>query len=399
MLSKTISSCRICGPSTFRPVLDLGERAPANSLRSGPHERLQRVPLVLCCCESCGIAQLTETIDPMYLFSDYVWVTGTSQAAVKYSEEFCDNVLNHSVSGQLHVLEVASNDGTFLKVFQNRGHVVLGIDPAKNIAAVANSRGVPTWAEFFCDDTAAVVRDEFGCSDVAFARNVLPHVPDPVSVLRGMASCLNEDGLAVIEFHDADIIINGLHYDSLYHEHLFYYSLVDMENLLGRAGLRAFDVLQSSISGGSLVVFASKTLRHPSERLVELRGHYRENPWADFASGAYGHRRDMNTILGSRSDRRMIGYGASARAATLLGFCGINQLLAIADRNPMKHDRWMADTDVQIVSPEAAMRMNPDVVLLLAWNFEQELISEMKALGFVGEVIVPLPNSPKVVVI
>ena len=95
----------------------------------------------------------------------------------------------------------------------------------------------------------------------------------------------------------------------------------------------------------------------------------------------------------------MIGYGASARAATLLGFCGINQLLAIADRNPMKHDRWMADTDVQIVSPEAAMRMNPDVVLLLAWNFEQELISEMKALGFVGEVIVPLPNSPKVVVI
>src|SRR5258708_10774542 len=175
-MSFTIDRCRICGSRSIAPVLDLGAQPPANSLRRDRAEKLPIFPLIICRCDQCGTIQLTETISPALLFEHYVWVTGTSGVAREYSKIFCERLTSRSKPGQLFVLEVASNDGTFLKRFRDRGDRVLGVDPARNIAAMAEADGVPTVAEFFGLAQAEAITEQHGHADAVFARNVIPHV-------------------------------------------------------------------------------------------------------------------------------------------------------------------------------------------------------------------------------
>ena len=191
------------------------------------------------------------------LFKHYVWVTGTSDGARQTSRLSASGWQSRS-PGRLFVLEVASNDGTFLRRFAERGDRVLGVDPAENIAAMAAQSGIPTLPKFFGLDVAPRSSSVARPVDVVFARNVIPHVADANDVVAGMAHCLREDGTGAIEFHRAGHHPGGLHYDSIYHEHLFYHSLHSMDYLLGRHGLVPFDVTTSPISGGSLVVYFSE---------------------------------------------------------------------------------------------------------------------------------------------
>ena len=406
-LSERIAECRICSSKAIDLILDLGAQPPANSLRKHVSEVLKAVPLEICRCDSCGTIQLTETVSPGYLFNDYIWVTGTSQGARDYSRLFCERLISRSKPAQLFVVEVASNDGTLLARFRERGDKVLGVDPAKNIAAMAEREGIPTIPEFFGMAVARQIVAEHGHADAVLARNVIPHVADANDVVAGMAHCLREDGIGAIEFHRADVILADLHYDSIYHEHLFYHSLHSLGMLLDRFGLAPFDVAESPISGGSLVVYFSKMPRPRGDALRKMLEHERSlgigeaAPWREFAARCARHRLALRELVeGSRAKgKHVVGYGASARSSTLLNYCGIDHrhLEVIADRNALKHDRYTPGTDIRIVAPERAFSRHPDSVLLLAWNFRDEILAQIKTEhGWHGEVIVPLPGNPEI---
>lgn len=404
-LFEPVERCRICDSSPIEAVLDLGAQPPANSLRRDKSEALAAIPLVLCRCPSCGTLQLSATVSPEYLFRDYVWVTGTSKVAREYSQLFCEHVVRKCRTGRLSVLEIASNDGTFLKRFLERGDTVLGIDPAKNIAAVAERAGVPTVAEFFGLELAKRLVSDRGEMDVIFARNVLPHVANARDVIAGIACCLRADGVGAIEFHRADVILEQLHYDSVYHEHLFYHSLDSLGKLLDQFGLVTFDVTESPISGGSLVAYFSKNVRTASRSLDAMRARERDlrisdrEPWRRFAERCGEHRNELKSRIENAVVRggRLVGYGASARSSTLLNYCGIDHrhVDCVADRNPLKQGCFTPGSDIPIVAPESAFASRPRAMLLMAWNFRDEILEQIRAEhDWHGDVIVPLPGRP-----
>ncbi len=405
VISTPVVRCRLCDGRDLDLILDLGTQPPANSLRARREDPLSAIPLVICWCRQCTTAQLTETVAPEHLFRDYVWVTGTSQTAREYSHTFYDHVAQRCGREGLFVVEIASNDGTFLQRFCEHGHRVLGVDPAQNLARAAELSGIPTLPEFFGLDVACRITQIHGHADAVIARNVLPHVPDPNDVVAGITHCLKDDGVGAIEFHWVDKILSELHYDSIYHEHFFYHSLHSVNRLLARHALTPFDVTESPISGGSLVVYFSKASRQPTASLhaklawEDEQGLASLATWREFAKHSLEHRDELRAMVEFeiKAGRRLVGYGASARSSTLLNFCGIDHrhLICIADQSPLKHDRYTPGTDVLIVSPERALAERPDTILLLAWNFRDEILGRLRDFGFRGDVIVPLPNRPQ----
>ncbi|MBT6716870.1 MAG: class I SAM-dependent methyltransferase [Nitrospina sp.] len=405
---QVISNCRICEKDRLNNILDLGEQPPANSLRDNLEEPLPFVPLSIVHCDNCRTVQLKETVKPEYLFSKYVWVTGTSSTAQTYSSFFCDEALTRLPDRELFVAEVASNDGTFLKRFKDKGHKVLGIDPARNIAQIAIDKGIPTQVEFFDHKIAESIVTEHGKADCIFARNVIPHVENIHGVISGMAHCIKDEGIAIVEFHYGENIMSELQYDSIYHEHLFYFSFQSLRYLLEKHGLSPFDYNVSPISGGSIALYCSKNNRPETSRLKkklemdENSGLGLKEKWLEFSEKCFDHKNKLIEVVKTHSGNgtKMIGYGASARSSTLLNFCGIDHrhLTCIADGNPIKHGKFTAGTDIPIVSPGEAFAKNPDTVLLLGWNFKDEILKIIKdQYQFHGKVILPLPNDPQII--
>lgn len=360
-------------------------------------------------CSHCSLVQLNHTADPGELFSSYVWVTGTSSTAVAYAESFCHEVLDRENPSckKGYVLELASNDGTFLKPFMERGYEVLGVDPAENILERAIADGVNSRCGFFGAALASQIIAEQGKPSVVFARNVVPHVANLHDFIDGISLCCDYDTLAVIEVHYSKVILEELHYDSIYHEHLCYFSLKSIGGLLGRYDLYISDIMQSPISGGSLVLFIRKGSGKVGEavrRYVQQEQVDKSNEllsWEKFAEDSFAHREALRSMLDEerRQGRKVAGYGASARSSTLLNFCGIDPeyIFAIADLNHLKQGLYTPGTGIPIQSPDVVMGEKPDTILLLAWNFRDEITRILKQrYAFEGRVIVPLPDEPVV---
>lgn len=402
---ETIDCCRLCSSTDLVQILDLTDQPPANSLYRADEDEPPTVPLQLWFCKECSAVQLSVSVDPEYLFSKYVWVTGTSKTAAEYSKTFAKAAINHSDLEKPSVLEVASNDGTFLNHFVEDGCDILGVDPAQNIAEDASSHGIPTLAEFFTVELAQRLVKEQGQRDIIFARNVLPHVKEILSVVDGIRTLLKDDGVGIIEFHDASLILKELHYDSIYHEHLFLLSLHTISTLLGRYKLYVFDIMKSPISGGSWVVYFSHQQREKSEALLaavkrdEDAGINTFERWQEFAGHSKAHATQLKRMV-EDYDGKMLAYGASARSSTLLNFCGLSNdhISAIIDKNPMKYGMLTPGSNIPVISYEEGIKdiASVDKILLLAWNFEEEIVSELRADGFKGEFIVPLPNEVRV---
>jgi ubiquinone/menaquinone biosynthesis C-methylase UbiE len=354
---------------------------------------------------------LGEDVDPEYLFSNYLWITGTSNTANEYSQEFVEKALSYfdKFERELFVVEVASNDGTFLKHFQNSGCKVLGVDPASNIASIASKNGIPTEPSFFSNELAAVLLKSHGSADLLYARNVIPHVKEIHSVLSGIHKILTSDGVGIIEFHNAGLLLDELHYDYIYHEHLFYYTLTSIDNLLRKHDLNIFDIAKSPISGVSWVIYFSKKLRKKSDKLKKAQKSETEiqyndkNNWIDFAKSAKKHASQLTDLVNQqlKHTNKIIAYGASARSSTLLNYCGINSshIAMIIDKNPLKHGLLTAGSNIPIVSFEEGLNFVKDtnVILLLAWNFRDEIISDLRLAGYKGNFIIPLPGQPKII--
>ena len=402
-----ISSCRVCGCTDINEFFDLGDQPFANGFVSQPIDEL-KYPLSLSWCSRCGLVQLNHTADPKVLFSHYVWVTSSSATAKDYAETFFEYVLQHvnNLNSGSTVLEIASNDGTFLKPFIRHGCRGMGVDPAENIVTKANAEGVPTLCGFFGESLAEQIVYDNGFADIVIARNVLPHVANLHDFVKGIHRCMHENSIAVIEVHYAKTILEQLHYDSIYHEHLCYFTLKSLTWLLSAYELTIYDIIKSPISGGSIVVFACRGQREKSATVDEITTQETKcgsNDWASwkhFADASARHSKALVQLLHQdiKNNNRIVGYGASARASTLLNYSGIDSrvIRMIADQNQMKHNLFTPGAHIPIATPETVLGSKPDTIVILAWNFFDEITQLLwQRFKFRKTLVLPLPAPPK----
>ena len=402
-----IEKCRISDSGKLNKVLDLGLQPLANSLKKNQFDNENKYPLTLSFCEKSSLLQLNETIKKEILFDRYIWVTSTSKTAKNYSKKFFLNVIKDIEIDKTNdlILEIASNDGTFLKPFVDNGFKkVLGVDPAKNIAEIANKNNVKTINEYWSNDVANNLLKEYGRAKIVFARNVIPHVSELKSVIKGVESILDDDGIGIFEIHDANIIFNELHYDSVYHEHLCYFTIKSITYLLNKYNLKPYDVKKSPISGGSFVIYFSKNNKTVTKdleiaKLDEEKSKVNNlQSWLDFAEKVTNHKIEMNKIFSNFSGKNIVGFGSSARSQTFLNFCEFdhNNLNLIIDNNPLKQNFYSPGTNIKIVDFLTGIKSKPDAIFVLAWNFKDEIIEECRSAGFKGNFIVPFPLNPKI---
>ena len=353
---KNVRKCRICNDKNLISVLDLGNQPPANSLKKSFNTKVQEIPLHLLMCKRCKSLQLSSTVHPEYLFKNYNWISGNSLKVHKYKKFFYNKVFKH-ISKKSFVLEIASNDGTFLKYFKDKGHKIIGVDPAKNIAKEANDNNIFTIADFFNLKTARKIMNSHGNPDFIFARNVIPHVENIHEVIKSISILSSRNTKIAIEFHYSKKILTELHYDSIYHEHIFYFSIKSLSYLLNIYNLKIFDVFKSPVSGGSLVLMISKERINKSLNLINLINNERKiklntiTQWKNFGKKSLDHSKTLHLkIIKHTSNKKILAYGASARSSTLLNFINIDykHISKIIDSNKIKYNKYTPKSNIKI---------------------------------------------------
>ncbi len=403
----TISHCRACGASRLAMILSLGETPLANALveESRRGEPEPRYPLDLVLCEACSLVQITVTVPPEILFRDYRYFSSFSDTMLKHADAIAGRLTTELGLGpESLAAEIASNDGYLLKAYVRRGVPVLGIEPARNVAKVAEEDGVRTIAEFFGADLGRKLAADGLRADVLHANNVMAHVPDIRGVLAGVEAFLKDDGRFVMETPYVRPMLDHCEFDTIYHEHLFYWSMTALSNVAASVGLTVVDVEDLPIHGGSIRVSMKRKGRGaPSQAVVERLA--TEKSWSVTAPSAYRPfadrvgqlKRELVALVSElKSEGHTIAaYGAAAKGSTLLNHFGIGKdvLDFVVDRSTHKQGRRMPGIDVPIVAAEELARRRPDYCLLLTWNFTDEILAQQKAYRDAGgKFIIPIPE-------
>jgi SAM-dependent methyltransferase len=405
-----VTHCRSCGAGHLATVLTLGRTPLANGLLDeadlGRPE--PTYPLDLAFCQECSLLQILESVPPEVLFREYAYFSSYSDTMLAHASELARRMfLSRRLGPKSLVIEAASNDGYLLRNYAASGVSVLGIEPARNVARRAREEhGIPTREEFFTLDYARRLAAEGLRADIFHAHNVLAHVPDLNGFIAGIREVLKPDGVAVIEVPYVKDMLDGCEFDTIYHEHLCYFSLTALDRLFHRNGLTIVDAERVPIHGGSLRLFASPTDERcrPVDVLLAEEANWgvgTEEPYRAFAERVEKIRIELREVLRRLKayGKRIAAYGASAKGSTLLNYCGIGRdtIDFIVDRSPVKQGRFTPGTRLRIYPPEKLRRELPDYTLLLAWNFVEEILQqqdEYRRCG--GKFVIPVP-SPRII--
>ena len=403
--------CRSCHAPLSVTFADLGMSPLSNSFvpadRALGGETI--LPLHAYVCGACWLVQVLDFESPSAIFKDYVYLSGYSQTWLEHCAHYSEQMTSRfGLNDRSLVVEIASNDGTLLKAFMAQGIPVLGVEPADNVAEIARKAGVRTEAAFFGVKTAERLRASGHGADLMAANNVLAHVPDINDFVKGFSILLNPEGVITFEFPSLKEQIAGRQFDTIYHEHFSYLSLIVVQAILARHGLRVFDVVPLPTHGGSLRVFGchANAVHQTSERVEEMRRAERDfglqslDTYRSFANSAIESKLDTLEFLvkAKREGKTVAGYGAPAKANTMLNYCGIGPELIqfTVDRNPSKQGMLMPGSRIPVLAPEAIFEARPDYVVILPWNLRDEVVSTMAGIRDWGGRFVVLTPAVKV---
>lgn len=396
--------CRACGGAEVSVLLDMGEVPLANAFVSGPADDADqfRARLTLVMCRDCSLIQIRDEIPRERLYRSFLWVTATSQTTKDYAIWFSRRVRDrHLDTAGRFLVEIASNDGFFLEHYREDGFDILGVDPS-NLAEEADNRGIPSIRDFFGRSVAERIVEERGTADVIVARNVLGHVSTTRDLVDGIKHLLAPHGVCLIESPYAYFLRQEVQYDTVFHEHLSYLTVGSVSNLLASFGLKLTDVSFVEMNGGSFLFEArheDAAVPRGDQAMIDFEKIIRLNVaegWRDFAEAVERQRTSLRELLKRLAGEgmRVVGYGAAAKAMTMLNYCGVTPdlLPVMGDANPRKQGLLCPGVRIPVVSPEALMDPVPDYVLIGAWNFKDEIIRTFREkLGYRNRFIVPLP--------
>ena len=410
MFNTIISTrCRFCGKPLQHTFVNLGMQPLCESFL-GP-EQLDQMepfyPLHVYVCDNCFLVQLKEYVAPDEIFSEYAYFSSYSTTWLNHAYKYTCKVIDRfGLNKNSQIVEIASNDGYLLQYFTKRGIPVLGVEPAANIAEIANNKGIPTVVKFFGVKTATELAAENKQTDLLIGNNVLAQVPDLNGFVEGMQILLKPQGVITMEFPHLMKLIDGNQFDTIYHEHFSYFSYITVEKIFAAHGLTIFDVEELPTHGGSLRIYArhtKNTFEPITHHVKKLRSQEKKNGFTNlniyfqFAKRVKETKRKLVNYLISlkKENATIVGYGAPGKGNTLLNYCGIGTdfLDYTVDRNPHKQGKFLPGTHIPIYPPEKIDETKPDYLLILPWNIKEEIINQMSHISnWGGRLIVPIPE-------
>jgi SAM-dependent methyltransferase len=403
----TGGSCRICDHPHLIPVLSLGDLPLANALarNADPGDGDARYPLNLVFCPHCALLQIAESVHPIVLFDEYPYFSSFSDTMLRHARDLAEQLVRtRRLSRENRILEIGSNDGYLLQYFLEKNIPILGIEPAKNLHQVSVQKNIPTLCSFFNQETFRQLNRDRQSFDVILALNVFAHAPDPHEFLEGIRLLLAPDGIAVFEFPYVRELIDKNEFDTIYHEHISYFSVTTLVNLFEQHQLRIYNVERLPIHGGSLRLTVMHNTGTPVSPVVEAfmeeekrDGLLSPQYYLGFAHSVEKMKRETVTCLGAlkREGKKIAGYGAAAKGSTLLNYYGIGRetIDFIADRNPFKQGRYLMGNHIPIVDPAQIRISKPDYILVLPWNLKEEIMEQLSYIrDWEGRFIIPIPK-------
>jgi SAM-dependent methyltransferase len=409
-MTNTDTPCRSCDAVALSSVLDLGQQPLANNLPRPEDRDLPEpmFPLCLTVCTNCWLAQISDLVPPVDLYTEYLYFSSFSDTMLGHARTAADrHASEFSLGPESLVVEIASNDGYLLQNFQEAKIPCLGIEPAQNIAKVAREKGIETLTEFFGKSLAEELAQANRSADLVLGNNVFAHAPDTNDFVAGLERLLKPEGVIALEFPYAVDLVTGCEFDTIYHEHVFYFSLTALMPLFQRHGLEIFRVERLSIHGGSLRLFAARAGARKIDDSVaqflreeKAGGFDTLRPYQAMGQRVQEIREELRRLVQElkAAGKTIAAYGASAKGSTLLNYCGLGtaKLDFIADRSDAKVGRLSPGQHVPIVPMTELLERRPDYTLLLTWNFAEEILAQQQAYRDAGgRFIIPIPR-PKI---